>query len=133
MTRQFFLARAAATNLRRAFNVLWLMLATSAAFAGPISGGLTDRWEPHATVGLLERVTLKVHWYGSLEALRNAANEHNVGAVDLHGFSVLRGNAKTGEYVCDVYVVKMRGAFVDKERTVTFGHEVLHCFGFRHE
>jgi hypothetical protein len=27
----------------------------------------------------------------------------------------------------------MRGALVDNDRTVTFGHEVLHCFGFRHE
>jgi hypothetical protein len=25
------------------------------------------------------------------------------------------------------------GAFVDDDRTKTFGHEVLHCFGLRHD
>jgi len=27
----------------------------------------------------------------------------------------------------------MKGAFVDDDRTVTFGHEALHCFGFNHD
>ena len=64
---------------------------------------------------------------------RSSARKKAPSATDLHGFSVLHGNAKTGEYVCDVHVVRMRGALVDNDRTVTFGHEVLHCFGFRHE
>jgi hypothetical protein len=51
----------------------------------------------------------------------------------LNGFSILKRNTATGEYVCDLYVVKMTGAYVDEDRTTTFGHEVLHCFGFRHE
>jgi hypothetical protein len=33
----------------------------------------------------------------------------------------------------NLYVVKMTGAFVDDDRTKTFGHEVLHCFGLRHD
>jgi hypothetical protein len=133
MTRQISPVRCTATNLRRGFGVLWLMLAVAPAFAGPMGMETPDRWKPHATVGVLERVTLNVHWYEDLDALHAAAVAHNVGAIDLRGFSILRGNAKTGEYVCDVHVVRMRGALVDNDRTVTFGHEVLHCFGFRHE
>jgi len=34
---------------------------------------------------------------------------------------------------CDVFVVRIRGAIVDGDRTVTFGHEALHCFGFSHD
>ena len=53
--------------------------------------------------------------------------------MGLHGFSVLKRNSETGAYVCDIYVVKMIGAQVDGDRTTTFGHEVAHCFGLRHE
>ena len=87
----------------------------------------------HAKVGILDRVTLRVHWHESLKLLREAAVAHNIAATDLHGFSLLRRDAETGAWVCDVFVVRMRGALVDNDRTVTFGHEVLHCFGFRHE
>ena len=52
--------------------------------------------------------------------------------LSLLGWSILKRNAQTGEYVCDVYVVKMTGANVDGDRTTTFGHEVLHCFGLSH-
>jgi hypothetical protein len=45
----------------------------------------------------------------------------------------LRRNKETGEWVCDVFVVRMRGALVDNARTVTLGHEVLHCVGFSHD
>jgi hypothetical protein len=108
-------------------------LAIAPAFAGPGSIAAPDQWQPHAKVGILDNVTLRVHWHDSLKLLREAAAAQNVDAIDLHGFSVLRRSGETGEWVCDLYVVKMRGALVDNDRTVTFGHEVLHCFGFRHE
>jgi hypothetical protein len=47
--------------------------------------------------------------------------------------SILTRNTATGEYSCDLYVVKMTGAYVDRDRTTTFGHEVLQCFGLGHE
>jgi hypothetical protein len=114
-------------------GLLWAILAASPALAESLGMVSPDRWLPNAKVGVLDRVALKVHWYDSVQALREAAIAQKVKATDLHGFSVLRGNPKTGEYVCDVHVVRMRGALVDNDRTVTFGHEVLHCFGFRHE
>ncbi len=51
----------------------------------------------------------------------------------MNGFSILKRNTKTGEYVCELYVVKMTGAQIDGDRTTTFGHEVLHCFGLQHQ
>jgi hypothetical protein len=92
-----------------------------------------DRWRPHADVGVLDHVTLRMHWYDSLEQLRDAAVEHDVADEGLHGFSISSRNTQSGEWFCDVFVVKMRGALVDNDRTVTFGHEVLHCVGLRHE
>jgi hypothetical protein len=92
-----------------------------------------DRWRPHTEVGVLDHVTLRMHWYDSLELLREAAVGNDLSGEDLHGFSILRRDTATGAWVCDVFVLKMRGALVDKERTVTFGHELLHCFGFRHQ
>jgi hypothetical protein len=114
-------------------SVLWAVLASPPALAGPVGMVTPDRWRPHADVGVLDHVTLRMHWYDSLELLREAAAEHDVGADELHGFSILRRNGETGAWVCDVFVVKMRGALVDNDRTMTFGHELLHCFGFRHE
>jgi hypothetical protein len=135
MTRLILPALAAAKSLRRALtlSLLCTILAAWPAFAGPLGMVTPDRWAPHADVGVLEHVTLRMHWYDSLEMLREAATGHDLSPVDLHGFSILRRNTETGEWVCDVYVVKMRGALVDNDRTVTFGHEVLHCFGLRHE
>jgi hypothetical protein len=92
-----------------------------------------DQWVPHSAVGVLDRVTLRMHWYGSLATLREALSEHDLKPRNLHGFSILRRNTATGEYVCDVYVVRMGGALVDGARTVTLGHEVLHCFGMSHD
>ena len=127
--------RAAVKTPGRAFALalLWAIVSMPPAFAGPVGMVTPDRWRPHADVGILDHVTLRMHWYDSLERLREAALEHDVSADDLHGFSILRRNTATGEWVCDVFVVRMRGAFVDNDRTVTFGHELLHCFGLRHE
>jgi hypothetical protein len=116
----------------RWIGLLFAILAISPVFANPLGMVTPDRWLPHPKVGVLDRVTLHIHWHDSLAELRETASRFNVGAADLRGFSVLRRDTTNGLWVCDVHVVRMRGALVDKERTVTFGHEVLHCFGFRH-
>jgi hypothetical protein len=99
------------------------------------SSAETDRWLLDQGVGLLEHVTLRIHWFENPKELRDAAGKSARGIrdADLNGFSVLKRNTQTGEYFCDVYVVRMTGTNVDKERTTTFGHEVLHCFGLKHE
>lgn len=128
--------RAARTSRRRLFSLglLWVMLATAPAFANERFGMVQpDRWQPHTKVGILDHVRLRMHWYDDLDALRAAAISRKVDAIGLRGFSILTREAGTGEWVCDVFMVRMRGALVDKERTVTFGHELMHCFGFRHE
>ena len=103
--------------------------------AGPAdaSGPTHDRWRPHPEVGVLEHVTLRIHWFESSEELREAARGRGIKDLGLHGFSILKRNTKTGEYFCEVYVVKMIGTQVDGDRTTTFGHEALHCFGLKHE
>ncbi len=80
-------------------------------------------------------MTLRIHWFNSTDELREAsqASGQAINEIGLHGFSILKRNTKTGEYVCDLYVVKMTGAQVDGDRTTTFGHEVLHCFGLQHQ
>ena len=130
-----FTRHAAGRRRLRAFGlaILWALLTGAPAFAGPVGMVTPDRWRPHAEVGVLDHVTLRMHWFDSLELLREAALGHDVNGTDLHGFSILRRNTATGEWVCDVFVLKVRGALVDNDRTVTFGHELLHCFGLRHE
>jgi hypothetical protein len=126
----------AAANRRRALRaaaLLGFIVSASAVRGGTLGVVTPDQWVPHATIGVLDRVTLRVHWYESLAALRKAAIERNVSSRDLQGFSILSRKVDTGEYVCDVFVVRMGGALVDNERTVTFGHEALHCFGFSHD
>jgi hypothetical protein len=121
---------------RRAFRtlgLLWVIFAASPALPNPLGKVAPDRWLPHVAVGLLDRVTLRIHWYESSAALREAAIGRDIAARDLHGFSILSRNTQTGDYVCDVFVVRMGGAFVDNDRTVTFGHEVLHCVGLSHD
>ena len=113
--------------------LLAAIVAASASAANPTRLPAPDRWLPHAQLGLLEWVTLRVHWYETAAALHGAARERNISPRDLHGFSILSRNVATGEYFCDVFVVRMRGAAVDEEGTVTFGHEALHCFGFSHD
>ena len=71
--------------------------------------------------------------HDNVRLLREAAIAHDVDDGDLHGFSILRRNSATGEWVCDVFVVRMRGTLVDNDKTMTFGHEMLHCFGLRHD
>ena len=80
-------------------------------------------------------MTLRIHWFESTAELREAAKNsgQEIKEIGLRGFSILKRNTKTGEYVCDLYVVKMRGASVDGDHTTTFGHEVLHCFGLSHD
>ena len=101
----------------------------------PASAEIIDRWQPLPSVGLLDNVVLRIHWFGSTAELREAAKNsgQNIKDTDLKGFSFLKRNTKTGEYVCDLYVVKMAGGLVDRDRTTTFGHEVLHCLGLHHD
>jgi hypothetical protein len=112
----------------------WLtILASLVAAAGHADDA--ERWRPYPEVGLLERVVLRIHWFDSTKELREAAETsgQEIKEIGLNGFSILKRNTKTGEYSCDLYVVKMTGAFIDGDRTTTFGHEVLHCFGLRHD
>jgi hypothetical protein len=104
-------------------------------FAGPVRPDDGERWRSYPDVGLLEHVVVRVHWFDSSKELRSAAKTsgQNINEIGLSGFSVLKRNSKTGEYSCDVYVVKMTGAQLDGDRTTTFGHEVLHCLGLKHE
>ncbi len=113
--------------------VLTAILAVSPALADARPPPVGERWRPSSTVEVLDRVTLRIHWHESLAALREAAASNGVATGDLQGFATLRRNTVTGEYVCDVFVVKMTGAGVDAARTLTFGHEVLHCLGLSHQ
>ena len=107
----------------------WLGLGSPAIIETP------DRWRPDPDVGLLEGMTLRIHWFESSAELREAAENsgQEMKELGLLGYSIIRRNIETSEYVCDVYVVKMTGATVDGDRTTTFGHEVLHCFGLSHD
>jgi len=107
----------------------------SLGLVDPANAESPDRWRTYPSVGLLEGVTLRIHWFESTDELREAAKNsgQEINEIGLNGFSMLKRNTKTGEYVCDLYVVKMTGAQVDGDRTTTFGHEVLHCFGLKHE
>ena len=95
----------------------------------------SDRWKPHPSVGVLNRVIVRIHWHETSAELREAARNsgQNIIARGIHGFSILRRNTQTGDYVCDLFVLKMAGAWVDNDRTKTFGHEVLHCIGLSHK
>jgi hypothetical protein len=102
---------------------------------GPAGAEIIDRWQPLPSVGVLDNIVLRIHWFGSSAELREAAKNSGqaIKDTDLKGFSFLKRNTQTGEYVCDVYVVKMAGGLVDRDRTTTFGHEVLHCLGLHHD
>jgi hypothetical protein len=113
----------------------WLLVLASLELVYPAAAESPDRWRPHPSVGLLEGVTLRIHWLASKDELREAA-ENSGQAINenyLKGFSILKRNTKTGAYTCDLYVLRMTGTHVDADRTMTFGHEVLHCFGLSHE
>jgi hypothetical protein len=113
----------------------WLGVLASLELVCPAAAEVPDRWRPYPTVGLLEGVALRIHWFNSTDELREAAKNsgQEIKEIGLNGFSILKRNTKTGEYACDLYVVKMTGAQVDGDRTTTFGHEVLHCLGLKHE
>jgi hypothetical protein len=113
----------------------WLAVLASLGLVDLANAESPDRWRPNPNVGLLEDVTLRIHWFESTAELREASRNSGqaIKEIGLNGFSILKRNTKTGEYFCDVYVLKMTGAQVDGARTTTFGHEVLHCFGLRHE
>jgi hypothetical protein len=112
-----------------------LAVFASLAVVDPAHAESVDRWQPYPGVGLLDGVVLRIHWFDSAAALYEASENsgQKINEIGLKGFSILKRNTQTGEYVCDVYVVRMTGASVDGDRTKTFGHEVLHCFGLRHE
>jgi hypothetical protein len=117
-------------------NLVWLTLMISAIATAGTADTIDhsiDRWQPYEELPVLDHVTLRMHWYDNADALREAAKQSNIGASSLHGFSTLRRNTETGEYVCDVFAVKMAGTAVDASRTTTFGHEVLHCLALRHK
>lgn len=113
----------------------WLAVLASLGVGVPANAQIPERWRPHPNVGVLESVTLRIHWFESSAELREAAKNsgQEINEIGLYGFSILKRNTKTGEYACEIYAVKMRGAAVDADRTTTFGHEVLHCFGLKHE
>ena len=135
MTRNTSSITAATKHRCRAVLVtLSGLLAIPPAVAGPLGMVTPDHWQPHADVGVLDHVTLRMHWFDSFEGLREAADKQDIANyAELKGFSILRRNTENGAWVCDVFVVKMRGALVDNDRTMTFGHELLHCFGLRHK
>jgi len=113
----------------------WLAILASLGLGSPANAEIPDRWRPNPNVGLQEGMTLRIHWFESSAELREASENsgQEIKEIGLLGYSILRRNKETGEYVCDVYVVKMTGAQVDGDRTTTFGHEILHCFGLKHE
>ena len=113
----------------------WLAILASLGLGGPANADTPDRWRPNPNVGVLESVTLRIHWFESSAELREAAENsgQKINENGLLGYSLLKRNKQTGEYFCDIYVVKMTSAQVDGDRTMTFGHEVLHCFGLKHE
>jgi hypothetical protein len=114
---------------------IWLTVLASLGFAGPAKAEGPERWRRNPGVGLLDNVTLRIRWFESTAELReaSAANGQQINETGLRGFSILKRNKETGAYVCEVYVVKMVGAQLDGDHTMTFGHEVLHCFGLQHE
>jgi hypothetical protein len=104
--------------------------------AHPGGANAAERWHPYPTVGVLENVTLRVRWFEDIVELRKAAKDTGLKIDEsgfLHGLSVLRRNTETGAYVCDVFVLELKGAPLDAMRTMSFGHEVLHCFGLAHD
>lgn len=99
------------------------------------SADAAEPWRIHRDVGVLERVTLRIHWYENTVELREAAKDIglDIELIGLHGLSVLRRNTVTGEYVCELFVLRVTRTGIDHARTTNFGHEVLHCFGLKHD
>src|SRR5262245_19350344 len=113
----FALSRNAARRALAALALAATIATAAPAAAGSIGMVTPDRWTPHTTVGVLDNVTLRIHWLDDVDQLREAASSRAINANYLHGFSILSRNTQSGAYFCDVFVVRMRGALVDKERT----------------
>jgi len=115
------------------FTCMWFTVSASLGLAVSAHAERLPRWRPHPNVGVLEQVTLRIHWLESTSELWEAAKKNGqFKQIGLNGFSILKRDT-TGAYVCDVYIVRLTNELVDGERTTTFGHEVLHCFGLQHE
>lgn len=73
----------------------------------------------------LSSVHVSVVWVESQTELRDAARKLGVYVRSdaLHGFSVL--GKRDGRDACIIYVFRPR--IVDDDRTLTLGHEMLHC------
>ena len=81
MTSYLSRALAATAKTRRCTFALGLcaaILAASPAFASRLGMVAPDQWQPHANVGILDHVTLRIHWHDSIKLLREAAIEHDV-------------------------------------------------------
>ena len=83
-------------------------LMASLELIDPANAEIPDRWRAHPSVGLLEGMTLRIHWFTSTDELREAAKDsgQEINEIGLNGFSILKRNTKTGEYSCDLYVVR---------------------------
>src|SRR5262245_9318048 len=81
----------------------WLAVMASLQIAQPVNADGPDRWRPYPGVGVLESVSLRIHWFDSTEELRDAAKTSGqpIKEIGLHGFSILKRNTETGEYVCE--------------------------------
>jgi len=111
--------------MRRTVLISWSLLLASL----PVGAGATETWRPIADV---VEVTVRVHWVsvGELKAAARALGKR----ADSRpmGFSVLRRNASTGRFECDVYLVD-RPARLQDRATASLGHGIAHCLGFSHE
>lgn len=77
-------------------------------------------------------VTVRIHWVSRAELLETARNLGKRPQTTALAFSVLRENVATGDYVCDVYMLKQPVRVWD-EPTASLGHELAHCLGFVHK
>jgi hypothetical protein len=77
-------------------------------------------------------VLVRITWYEHQRDLVAARGRHtNVIERSLTGYAVLLRDRKTGQFVCEVHVVRpirWRGRQME-----VVGHEIMHCFGYRHD
>jgi len=109
---------------------LGLVFALSLALLeGPVQGG--EVLKPTLDVNDL-RVVIAYVSTGQLVNLQRQYGAH----IDLreirqdyrHGFSILKTHRETGARTCEIYLPNdQRPREVDDERTLTLGHELLHC------
>jgi len=109
--------------------IILLSQTWSLAFLAPASA--SELWSVAAEV---QTVTVRIHWVSAVELL-DAARGVGRKPQDQNAalaFSVLRKNAETGAYTCDVYMPKRPARVWDKP-TASLGHELAHCLGFTHD